>query len=101
MATTAIPKTNASYNASNLILYNQGNTFHLSLPYILGLLGFIRLILVADPNAIPDFTVPCTFSNAADRTLNGYIFTANHWNDTDEPPYSNPVCYTHQKQTMT
>lgn len=88
--TPSIPKLNGRLTAADLILYEQGNAFHLSLPYIPGILGFIRLLLVAPANAIPDFTLPTTFDNTADRTLNGHIFIANSWNETERATLLQP-----------
>ncbi|KAK4882299.1 hypothetical protein RN001_005618 [Aquatica leii] len=79
-----------NYTASQLILYEEGNAFKLLLPYVPGILGFIQNILTAQAAAIPDYTNTNTFDNTADRTLNGHVFNANNWTETERATLLQP-----------
>ncbi|CAG9825781.1 unnamed protein product [Phaedon cochleariae] len=76
--------------AVNLLPIGEGNDFHLSLPYIPGILGFIAQIVQAPANAIPDFTVPGSFDNTVARLLNGHVFQPNGWNELERTTLLQP-----------
>ena len=72
-----IPQLLRPLRADTLIALDANHSGQLLLPNIPGILGFISTQTTAQPNAIPDYSLPATFSNAAAHTLNGNVFATN------------------------
>lgn len=98
---SSIPHIIGRTTAQDLIHYNERNSFLLELSYIHGILGFIRHILAANPDAIFDYTRPTTFNNTADRSLMGTFSVHKYEIKLSELLFLYLKCYTFQKRIET
>lgn len=62
----------------------------LFLPNMITLSAFAHKIIDANDDNIPDFTLPGTFDNTADRELVGNVFTAGHWTENQRATLLQP-----------
>lgn len=78
-----VPEPLGPNNASMLINNDQAHCHQLILPNIPLLIGFTNLITTAPAQAIPDLSTQAAFDNTIGRTMNGHVFTANQWTQTE------------------
>lgn len=85
-----IPDTIGPATAETVLTYDVNHNYALLLPQLPLLYGFYHTLISALPNAIPHYANANTFANNVDHTINGHIFNAGNWTNTERSALLSP-----------